>query len=112
MQRDVEGREVKAPVKNKKNKKQPDWYSRNMKGEKRVNPKYKDYERFSRYMDFVFDKLTEEYIVEEWKKKKAAKAKKAKVAKKAKGAKKDKGAKTDKKNSKGNEQKTDVKPKK
>jgi hypothetical protein len=87
MQRDVDGREVKTPVKKKKTKKQPDWYSRNKKDEKQGEPKYKDYERFSKYLDTVFDKLTEEYLAEQWKKKKAEKAKKAKEAKKAKGTK-------------------------
>jgi len=87
MQRDVEGREVKTPVKKKKTKKQPDWYSRNRKEVKQVDPKYKDYERFSKYLDTVFDKLTEEYLAEQWKKKKAEKAKKAKEARKAKKAK-------------------------
>ena len=93
MQRDVEGREVKTPVKKKKTKKQPDWYSRNKKDEKQVEPKYKDYERFSKYLDTIFDKLTEEYLAEQWKKKKAEKAKKAKEAKKAKAGKKEGDAK-------------------
>jgi len=93
MQRDVEGREVKTLVKKKKTKKSSDWYSRNEKKEKQVEPKYRDYERFSKYLDTVFNKLTEEYIVEQWKKKKAEKAKKAKEARKAKAGKKEVDAK-------------------
>ena len=84
MQRDVEGREVKTPSKKKKKKNQSDWYSRNKKEEVKVDPKFKDYERFSKYLDTIYDKLTEEYIAEEYKKKKAEKAKKAKEARKAK----------------------------
>ena len=83
MQRDVEGREVKIPAKKKKKKKQPDWYSRTKQGEEKVDPKYKDYARFSKYMNAIFNKLTEEYMAEQWKKQKAEKAKKAKEAKKA-----------------------------
>lgn len=80
MQRDVLGMEVKKKKKKKK-KKVPAWQSRFDKEEKKVDPKYKDYAKFSKYMDIVFNKLTEEYMIEQWKKKKAEKAKKAKEAK-------------------------------
>ena len=84
MQRDVLGMEVKQPEKEKtKKKKEPAWRSSFDKPEKKVDPKYKDYVNFSKYMDIVFNKLTEEYLIEQWKKKKAEKAKKAKEAKKS-----------------------------
>ncbi len=97
MQRDVEGREVKTPSKKKKKKKEPAWYSRDKEKVEKVDPKYKDYERFSKYLDTVFYKLTEENIAEEYKKKKAEKAAKAKEAKKAK-AEADEKTKTEEKN--------------
>jgi len=113
MQRDVEGRAVKRPSKKKtkkKEKRESYWDMTHKKEEKIVDPKLKDYERFSRYLDTVFHKLTEEYMVEEWQKAKAKKAKEAKEAKEAKDGKKDKAepkAETEPKDK--SEKKSDVK---